>query len=78
MSAYSVDWVRNRDAALYALLGNEYAVALIDLRLDHEDGLALVREAIAAGCRTPLVVLTAYDDPTFDRAAAAAGAATTS
>jgi diguanylate cyclase (GGDEF)-like protein len=75
LSGYSVDWARDRDAALYALLGDEYAVALIDLGLNHEDGLALVREAIAAGCRTPLVVLTAYDDPDVDRAAAAAGAA---
>ena len=75
LSAYSVDWARDRDAALYALLGDEYVVALIDLRLGREDGLALVREAIAAGCRTPMVVLTAYDDPEVDRAAAAAGAA---
>jgi diguanylate cyclase (GGDEF)-like protein len=75
LSSYCVDWARNRDEALYALLGDEYAVALIDLRLGHDDGLALVREAIAAGCRTPLVVLTAYDDPAVDRAAAAAGAA---
>jgi diguanylate cyclase (GGDEF)-like protein len=75
LSTYTLDWARDRDAALYALLGDEYAVALIDLRLGHEDGLALVREAIAAGCRTPLIVLAAHDDPAVDRAAAAAGAA---
>ena len=75
LATYTLDWAQDRDAALYALLGDEYAVALIDLHLGRDDGLRLVREAIAAGCRTPLIVLAAYDDPVVDRAAAAAGAA---
>ena len=45
-------------SGLEALLNGEYAVALVDIRLPGMNGLTLIREARAAGCRVPIIVLS--------------------
>lgn len=60
---------------LHKLLTGRYVACLLDYRLDEgKDGLALLREARAAGNTTPTIFLTAETDPALDEAALQAGA----
>ncbi|MBI3885603.1 MAG: diguanylate cyclase [Opitutae bacterium] len=61
-------------AGLKKLLGGQYAVCLLDYRLGERDGLALLREAQAARCETPVIFLTAETSEEVDVAALEAGA----
>lgn len=70
-----LDWADTYAAGLKKLLGGKYAVCLLDYRLGERDGLALMREAQAARCETPIVFLTAETSTAVDHAALEAGAA---
>ena len=48
---------------------------LVDYRLGERDGLELLREAIARGCKAPIIILTSQGDQAVDVAAMQAGAA---
>jgi diguanylate cyclase (GGDEF)-like protein len=74
LAGYRAARMRSRAAAFGALMSGEYAVGLVDARLDGTDGITLVREAVLAGCRTPLILLGAADDPGLDDAAISIGA----
>ena len=52
-----------------------YDVCLVDYRLGPEDGIALVRELLANGFDTPIIVLTGLGDRAVDIEATSAGAA---
>jgi diguanylate cyclase (GGDEF)-like protein len=51
-----------------------HAACLLDYQLGERDGLQLIREAVARGCRTPIVFLTAETAERVDVAAMEAGA----
>jgi diguanylate cyclase (GGDEF)-like protein len=72
--AYELEWSETYEDGLAKLLTGNYAACLLDYRLGERDGLQLIREAAAAGCRTPIVFLTAEASDNIDFQAMEAGA----
>lgn len=58
-AAHAVDWVRDGQSALSALLGTRYEAVLLDLGLPKRDGLTVLGELRARHDPTPVIVLTA-------------------
>jgi two-component system cell cycle response regulator len=71
---YQLDWVASYEEGLEKLLFGDYAACLLDYQLGERDGLQLIREAVARGCRTPIVFLTAETAQRVDIEAMHAGA----
>jgi two-component system cell cycle response regulator len=71
---YELDWQDTFEGGLEKLLSGGYNACLIDYQLGERDGLQLIREAIARGCHTPLIVLTAESSAPVDIEAMNAGA----
>src|SRR5688572_3063269 len=67
-------WAGTFEEGLEKLCSGEYAVCLLDYQLGERDGLQLIHEALAQGCRTPIVFLTAETADSVDLAAMNAGA----
>lgn len=61
LDGYSVDWVRDGEAAHLALLTQEYSACVLDLGLPGRDGLSVLKALRARGKRTPVLILTARD-----------------
>lgn len=72
---YDVDWRTDYAAARTALARSSHDVCLLDYRLGHHSGLELLREANAAGCDVPIIVLSGHGDRDIDMQAMQAGAA---
>ena len=72
--AYELEWSETYEDGLAKLLTGNYAACLLDYRLGERDGLQLIREAAAGGCRTPIVFLTAEASDNIDFQAMEAGA----
>lgn len=72
--SYALEWAATYEDGLARLLSGDYAVCLLDYQLGERDGLQLIREAIAQGCRTPIVFLTAETADRVDIDAMNAGA----
>jgi len=72
---FHVDWTPSYEGALQAIELNQHDVYLFDYRLGHADGLELLREALARGCKAPIILLTGDDNWETDVAAMKAGAA---
>jgi len=72
---FRVDWTPSYEAALQAIELNQHDVYLFDYHLGHTDGLQLMREALARGCKAPIILLTGNDDWETDVEAMKAGAA---
>jgi len=71
---FAIDWADTYEKGLKQLLSGDYAACLLDYQLGLRDGLALIREAIAAGCRVPIIFLTAETGADVDMQAMDAGA----
>lgn len=56
-----VDWLNDGIAAREALRAGGFDVVVLDLGLPRLDGMAVIKEARAAGSSTPILVLTARD-----------------
>lgn len=74
-NAYHLQWTSDYDFALEAMLSNAHDVYLVDYRLGSKNGLELLSQAIAAGCRAPAILLTGQGDKEVDLEAMKAGAA---
>jgi len=74
LEKFEVDWADSYDEGLHKLLGGGYSVCLLDYQLGERDGIGLIREALAAGCRVPIIFLTAEKDERIDALAMEAGA----
>jgi signal transduction histidine kinase len=72
---FRLDWTPSYEAALQAIELNQHDVYLFDFHLGHSDGLELMREALARGCKAPIILLTGNDDWETDVEAMKAGAA---
>ena len=72
---YDLHWVTEYDAGLAKLKTACYDVILIDHYFGGHTGVELVREAVAAGCTTPMILLTGLGGRDIDVAAMQAGAA---
>jgi PAS domain S-box-containing protein len=72
---FELEWVASYDAALNAIAHHHHDVYLLDYRLGERNGLELLREAIAKGCKAPIILLTGQGDHEIDVEAMKAGAA---
>ena len=73
-ATYELEWAATYEDGLSRLLAGGYEACLLDYQLGPRDGLQLIREAIGAGCRTPIVFLTAESSDRVDIEAMNAGA----
>ena len=71
---FRVDWVAASDEALVEIDRAEHDVYLFDYRLGECNGLNLLKQALANGCRTPIIILTGQGDRRLDLEAMRAGA----
>lgn len=58
---YTVDWVKNGQAALQALLTERFDAVVLDLALPRLPGLEVLKTARAKNITTPVLILTARD-----------------
>lgn len=72
-----LDWAATYREALQAIERNEHDVYLFDYRLGEGDGLELLRQALARGCKAPIILLTGDGDWETDIQAMKAGQPTT-
>ncbi|MEH1940817.1 MAG: response regulator [Nostoc sp.] len=70
-----LEWVNNYEAARNAIARYQHDIYLVDYRLGPHNGLELLREAIANGCCSPIILLTGQGDWEIDIEAIKAGAA---
>lgn len=73
-ATYDLEWAATYEEGIEKLLAGGYAACLLDYQLGPRDGLTLIREAIARGCRVPIIFLTAESGENVDIAAMNAGA----
>lgn len=72
---YEITWVSKYSDALPAICSGTHDICLIDYRLGEGNGIQLVREAIAADCLVPMILLTGQGGHEIDIEATRAGAA---
>jgi two-component system cell cycle sensor histidine kinase/response regulator CckA len=70
-----LSWVDSYAAAKEAIAQHNHDIYLVDYRLGIHSGLELLREAIANGCSSPIILLTGQGDWEIDLEAMKAGAA---
>jgi len=71
---FEIDWAETYERGLDRLLHGEYVACLLDYQLGERDGLSLLRAAVQAGCRVPIIFLTAETGESVDMQAMDAGA----
>ncbi len=59
---FTVDWVRDGNQGENALTTEEYAAAVLDIGLPHQDGLSLLQSIRDKGAQLPVLILTARDE----------------
>ncbi|HEY9833658.1 MAG TPA: response regulator [Stenomitos sp.] len=72
---FEVEWVSDWDCALEVMGQNQHDIYLLDYRLGEQNGLQLLQQAVAQGCRAPMILLTGQGDREIDIEAMKAGAA---
>lgn len=72
--AFEYEGAETYETGLAKLLRGHYEACLLDYQLGPRDGLSLIREAVAAGCHTPIIFLTAESGGDVDVQAMEAGA----
>lgn len=72
---FEVEWASSYEAGRQAILQGRHDICFLDYRLGGQTGLDLLRAAIGAGCRTPLILLTGYGEHEVDLEAMRMGAA---
>ncbi len=72
---FDLKWLPDFESSRQALANDAYEVCLLDYHLGEQTGLDLLREMIARGCRTPIILLTGNDDRDIDVEVMNAGAA---
>ena len=72
--SFKLNWVDNYDQGLIEIAKDQHDVYLLDFRLGKGNGLELLKEAIAKGCRKPIILLTGLGDSEIDYQAMASGA----
>jgi PAS domain S-box-containing protein len=74
-SQYDLHWISNLDAGFAKLDSSDYDIILMYYYFGDLTGVEILREAIAEGCTTPIILLTGLGDRDVDFAAMEAGAA---
>lgn len=73
--ASQLSWVTNAVEGLQLLTDGNFDVCLLDYQLGAETGLSLLKQAMAAGISTPIIMLTGQPDKQLDAQALEYGAA---
>ena len=71
---FELEWANTYEAALETIRKEQHDVYLLDYQLGVRDGLQLLREVIACGCKTPIIMMTGQGNYTVDLEAMSAGA----
>ncbi|MEO7166717.1 MAG: response regulator [Spartobacteria bacterium] len=71
----ALDWAKDYDEGLAAVVRCEHDAVLLDYRLGKGDGLVLLREGLRQGCYAPVILLTGEGDRDLALKALEAGAA---
>ena len=74
-ATYDLEWASTYEKGLEALRHPKHDAYLLDYRLGARDGLELLRQAVAEGCRVPIIMMTGEGDRSIDHDAMNAGAA---
>lgn len=72
---YSLEWTTDGAKALDSMKSYGHDIYFVDYRLGEFNGLEIIREAVASGCTSPLILMTGQDDTEVDLQAMQAGAA---
>src|SRR6266851_531852 len=72
---FKLDWVATCQAALELMTRDQHDIYLVDYRLGKDDGLRFLQEAVAKGCRAPVILLTGQGGYDVDVKAMQLGAA---
>jgi PAS domain S-box-containing protein len=72
---FDLDWVGTYGTALEVISRADHDVYLVDFGLGERNGLDLLRDALARGCKAPIILLTGQGDHEIDIEAMKAGAA---
>ena len=70
-----LEWINNFDAGLASMVRSQHDVCLVDYRLGAQNGIDLLRAALARGCQAPIILLTGQGEREIDLEAMSAGAA---
>ena len=73
--ACELDWASKYDDGLERVCAEEHDVYLLDYRLGPRDGIELLKSALEAGVKRPIIMRTGQDDFAIDRQAMRLGAA---
>jgi PAS domain S-box-containing protein len=73
-SGFSINWCYSYKDALEQMQNRRYDIYFIDYRLGAKTGLDLLKEAIAAGCEEPVILLTGKGNHDVDMEAMRVGA----
>jgi DNA-binding response OmpR family regulator len=65
-AVYELEWADSYEQGLCALCSGQHDVCLLDYRLGARDGLDLLCEAVKAGCRVPIIMLTGLEEDSLD------------
>lgn len=71
---FELCWAETYEEGIAKLLSGDYVACLLDYQLGPRNGLELIRKAVSADCRTPIVFLTAESSERVDIDAMNAGA----
>lgn len=71
---FEIDWAKDFDSGLDAIKNCTHDAYLLDYRLGARNGVELVGEAVASGCKNPLILLTGAGDREVAMKALDAGA----
>lgn len=71
---YTLEWAPNYTDGLTALKSGRYCACLLDYQLDDRNGIDLLKEATAAQCHTPVILVTGMAGGDIDMEAVNAGA----
>src|SRR5262245_7631967 len=74
-TVFNLEWASSYEAGLEALRKNGHDACLLDYNLGARNGLEVLQQAVADGCRVPIIMLTGQDDHEVDMQAMKAGAA---
>ena len=72
---FVLDWAKSFAEGLHWMCRNTHDICLVDYRLGADDGVGLLKDAIAGGCQSPVILLTGMGQREVDMAAMNAGAA---
>ena len=62
LEKYDVDWYTDGEEGSYALEGDTYDIAVLDVMLPNKNGFDIARQARKNGIKTPILMLTARSD----------------